>query len=89
MAADIIELLEGFITPQLREEIKAQYKKDFNFPPKYDQIVCETKDTLPYQVKASLINIMLVSSFETAQEVDVNDILNDFKKNFTIVNKAL
>ena len=89
MAADIIELLEGFITPQLREEIKAQYKKDFNFPPKYDQIVCETKDTLPYQVKASLINIMLVSSFETAQEVDVNEILNDFKKNFTIVNKGL
>ena len=89
LAADIIELLEGFITPQLREEIKAQYKKDFNFPPKYDQIVCETKDTLPYQVKASLINIMLVSSFETAQEVDVNEILNDFKKNFTIVNKGL
>jgi hypothetical protein len=81
--------LEGFITPQLREEIKAQYKKDFNFPPQYDQIVCETKETLPHQVKASLINIMLVSSFETAQEVNVEEILDDFKKKFTIVNKGL
>ncbi len=89
LAEDIIKLLEGFITPQLREEIKAQYKKDFNFPPQYDQIVCETKETLPHQVKASLINIMLVSSFETAQEVDVEEILDDFKKKFTIVNKGL
>ena len=89
IAEDLIRLLEGFITPQLREEIKAQYKKDFNFPPKYDQIVCETKETLPYQVKASIINIMLVSAFETAQEVDVDDALNEFKKNFIIVNKTL
>ena len=89
IAEDIIGLLEGFITPQLREEIKTQYKKDFNFPPKYDQIVCETKETLPYQVKVSIINIMLVSAFETAQEVDVVDALNEFKKNFTIVNKTL
>ena len=89
IAEDIIGLLERFITPQLREEIKAQYKKDFNFPPKYDQIICETKDTLPYQVKVSIINIMLVSAFETAQEVDVDDALNDFKRKFTIVNKTL
>lgn len=89
LAEDIIDLLERFITPQLREEIKIQYKKDFNFPPQYDQIVCETKETMPGQVKASLINIMLVSSFETAQEVDVDEILDEFKKGFTIVNKTL
>ena len=43
---------------------------------------------MPEQVKVSLINIMLAIAFETAQETDVNDILNEFKRNFGIVNKG-
>lgn len=92
LAEDIIGILEYFITPQLREEIKAQYKKDFNFPPKYDQIIMETKETLPEQVKVSLVNIVLDFAFDTALENlhddKFNDILDEFKKNFAIVNKG-
>ena len=83
--------MEGFITPELREEIKKQYKKDFNYPPKYDQILLETKDTLPYQLKVSLINIMLNISFEIAldnlDDGRFNEMLNEYKKNFTLTNE--
>lgn len=91
IAEDIIKLLEDFITPELREEIKKQYKKDFNYPPKYDQILLETKDTLPYQLKVSLINIMLNISFEIAldnlDDGRFNEMLNEYKKNFTLTNE--
>ncbi len=93
IAEDVIDILEYFITPELREEIKEQYKKDYNFPPKYDQIMFETKDVLPPQVKVSLINIVLDLGFDIARDnlhdETFNEILNDFKKNFTIVNKGL
>ena len=87
LAEDIIKLLEWFITPELRREIKAQFKKDFNYPPQYDQILFETKETLPDQVKVTLINIMLNFSFEAAEENDLNDALNDFKERFSIANQ--
>lgn len=87
LAEDIINLLEWFITPKLRREIQAQFKKDFNYPPKYDQILFETKETLPDQVKVTLINLMLHISFEAAEESDLDDALNDFKERFSIVNQ--
>ena len=92
LAEDIIRILESFITPQLREEIKEQFKKDFNYPPSYDQILLETEETLPYQVKVSIINIELDLSFEIAMENlkdgRLNELLNDFKKSFFLTNQT-
>lgn len=93
IAEDIIELLEYFISSKLREEIKKQYKHDFTYPPQYDQILLETKETLPPQVKVSLINLILNIGFEAAME-NCNDkefveMLNVFNKNFYTINKTL
>ena len=93
IAEDIIELLEYFIPSKLREEIKQQYKQDFSYPPQYDQILLETKETLPPQVKVSLINLILNIGFEVAME-NFNDkefveMLNVFNKNFYTINKTL
>ena len=92
IAEDIIGLLEQFITPQMREEIKEQYKKDFNYPPKYDEIILETSEIMPNQVKASMINLMLNASFEFAlANIDdgrFNEILNAYKKEFFLTKQT-
>ena len=88
LAEDILRILDFFITPQMREEIKAQYQEDFKFPPQYDQIGWETKDVLPEPVKASVINILLDVAFLPDADEKYREILDNFKKNFGIFYKA-
>lgn len=88
IAEDLIKVLEEFITPDLRQEIMVQYKKDFNFPPQYDQILLESKEIMPNQVKVSFINAMLKISFDMARENDLDEILNNFKASYSEVNSS-
>lgn len=88
IAEDLISLLEEFITPDLRQEIMDQFKKDFNYAPRYDQILLESKELLDDEVKVSLINILLGISFDLARKNDLNEILNNFRTSYSEVNRS-
>lgn len=86
MAKDIIFVLEGFINPSLREEIKQQFKED-SFPPRYDQIIQEIKDQMPDEIKIKIITDIISAGYKSAQEQNMHEVLENFKHTFTEVNK--
>lgn len=86
IARDIIGILEEFISNDLRREIQAQYKKDFKFPPRYDQILLESKMYMDDNDKISTVKNILKSGYEAASEKEMREILDDFKKHYTEVN---
>lgn len=63
---DILGLIEPFIDYKLREEIKLQFKKDFNYPPNYQGISLEIKDTLEINQLLDFINFILLTGFNAA-----------------------
>ena len=63
---DILGLMEPFIDYNLREEIKQQFKKDFNYPPNYQGISLEIKDTLSIDQLLDFINFILLTGFNAA-----------------------
>ena len=87
LATDILKILDGFITPELRNEILDQFKNEAKFPPSYDKIDLETEEELPEPLKVFLINSILSSAFESAQKVDLKE-LNAIKENFNMINKS-
>lgn len=87
LAHDIIYILEGFITPELREEIKEQFKKD-SFPPRYDQIGYEITGVMPDDVKIKVIGDALNSGFEAAKKENMQEVLENYKNAFTASNES-
>jgi len=85
LARDIIFILEGFIGPGLREEIKQQFKQD-PFAPKYDQIFLETDGIMPDELKIKMLTDIIFSGFEAAQNRDFDEILQNYKNTFIEVN---
>lgn len=86
MAQDIIEILEDFIDYDLREEIKQQFKKDFRYPPRYDQILLETHDTLPEDTKIENLKVNLKTAFDAAKNKKMKEILDAIKDKFGETN---
>lgn len=89
IAQDIIKILEDFIDYDLREEIKQQFKKDFTYPPQYDQILLESKENLPDDAKIENIIFILKRGYEAAKDKKMQEILDNFKNNFTKINVDL
>lgn len=87
LANDLINVLESFINENLREDIKTQFKKDYQFPPKYDQILFERKEIMAPESLIESIFITLVLAFELAREKDAREILDAFKNNYTEINQ--
>lgn len=85
IAKDIIRILEGFITPDLMDEIKDEFKNGYSLPPTYG-IMNETKNVLPDDLKIDNIIGILVNGFHAAQEKEAHEILEGIKKDFTTVN---
>ena len=85
IAHDILYILEGFLGSGFREEIKQQFKED-SFPPKYDEIIMETDNILPDDVKIKVITDFINSGFDAAQEKDMYEILDNFKNSFAEIN---
>lgn len=81
IAEDIINILEEFITPELRQEIKLQYKKDMA-KPNYDQILFETDNIFPDEVKISLILMQLECGYEATSQRESDELLNEFEEQF-------
>ena len=86
IARDIIGILEEFIDYDLREEIKEQFKRDFTYPPKYDQIILETKDYMSEEAKIDNIILILKSGYEAAKGKEMKEILDTFKERFEETN---
>lgn len=88
IAEDLIKVLEEFITPDLRQEIMVQFKRDLNYAPTYDQILFESKELLDDEVKVGFIDGLLKVSFDLARRNDLNEILNNFKESYSEVNRS-
>lgn len=86
MARDILEILEDFIDYDLRDEIKQQFKHDFTYPPQYDQILLESRDYLPDELKVENIRSILKLGFEAGKDKQMKDILDAFKESFAETN---
>ena len=86
IARDILKILEEFIDYDLREEIKQQFKKDFTYPPKYDQILLESSEYMSDEVKIENIKFIIKSGYEAAKNKEMEEILNEFKNHFTNIN---
>ena len=71
----------------MREEIKQQFKKDFSFPPSYDQIMLETNSVLSDEDKINSIISILKGGYDTAKDKKMREILDKFKENYTQINE--
>lgn len=87
IAQDILQILEEFIDYDLREEIKLQFKKDFTYPPKYDQIMLETNAILSPEDKIASIISITKSGYDAAKDKKMREILDTFKNNYTEINE--
>ena len=82
---DLLRIFEAFIDYKLREEIKEQFKKDYNYPPNYQGISLEIKETLDNKALLDFINFILLTGFNEAL---VNpDGLYEFRRQFELHNK--
>ena len=81
---DILGLMEPFIDYNLREEIKQQFKKDFNYPPNYQGISLEIKDTLEINQLLDFINFILLTGFNAALQNP--DRLFEYRRQFELHN---
>ena len=87
IAQDIINILEEFIDYDLRDDIKKQFKHDFTYPPKYDQILLESKEYLPDEIKVENIRFILKGGYEAAKDKKMKEILDTFREKFTEINR--
>lgn len=78
-ANEIIGYLENYIGEELRDEIKIQYRKDLNAP-SYESILKETTDSLPLDLKNSMLRQLLFDIFKEASQEDMREKLEDIKK---------
>lgn len=69
-ANEIILYLEKYISEDLRQDIKLQYRKDM-IQPKYDSIILETNDSFPVSVKNSVMLKVLYNVFAESRNDDV------------------
>ena len=86
-AEDIIKILEHFIDYDLREEIKAQFKKDYKYPPKYEGILLECDDVIPCEDKIACMFEIFKLTFELAKHKETSDLLDYLNKNYEEYNK--
>lgn len=82
---DLLSIIEPFIDYNLREEIKQQFKKDFNYPPNYQGISLEIKDTMPIDELLNFINFILLFGFNEA--IKNPDGLFEFRRQFELHNE--
>ncbi|WP_407391473.1 zinc ribbon domain-containing protein [Methanobrevibacter sp.] len=87
LANDLTKLFETFINENLREEIKRQFKIDYQYPPKYDQILFERKEIMAPESLIESIFTTLILGFTLAREKDAREILDAFENNYKEINQ--
>lgn len=84
---DLLAIIEPFIDYNLREEIKQQFKKDFNYPPNYRGISLEIKDTIDINHLLEFINFILLTGFN--ESLKNPERLVNYRKQFKLYNKRI
>lgn len=87
IAHDILSILEEFIDYNLREEIKQQFKRDFTYPPKYDQIMLETNERMDDDAKIENIKFAMKAGYNAAKDKKMKEILETFRDKFSNINE--
>lgn len=82
IADDIINILEKFITPEIRREIKQMYKKDYPRPPSYDDILLENKEILDSEEKIKNMHGILISGISIANNKDSEELFNKIEDGY-------
>ena len=82
---DLLSIIEPFIDYNLREEIKQQFKKDFNYPPNYQGISLEIRETLDKKELLKFINFILLTGFNEALRNP--DGVFEFRRQFELHNE--
>lgn len=89
-ADDIINILEFYMDSNIRNEIKLQFKQDYNYPPNYEGILLETSNVFDEDSKFQFIKLILSSVFALIENNNFNmDVLEEFKNQFHSVNKMI
>ena len=83
-ANEIIVYLEKYITENLRDEIKMQYRKDLTSPT-YDSILKETENCLPLNAKNRIIINVLFDIFLEASDSNVRKELESIRENICVI----
>ena len=71
IAYDIIRILEGFVTSQVRHDIKEVFKNDYAKAPDYDAILLESEEMFSTEEKLNHMHVILMSGISIAGE-DIN-----------------
>ena len=86
IAKDIIFILEKFIGPNLREEIKEQFKKDNLTVMINNQILNENEKVFPEEDTINIIIKILSEGFQEAKNKDMYATLENYKHEFADAN---
>ena len=82
---ELLSIFEAFIDYNLREEIKQQFKKDYNYPPNYQGIGFEIKETIDIKELLDFINFILLTGFNAA--LTNPERLFEFRRQFELHDK--
>ncbi|WP_407381631.1 zinc ribbon domain-containing protein [Methanobrevibacter sp.] len=88
IADDIIHILEGFVTAQIRHDIKDVFKNDYAKAPDYDAILLESSETFTTDEKLSHMHVILMSGITIAgEDVKSEEIFKVFENGYVTNNR--
>ena len=87
LASDIINILENFITDDIRSEIKQEYLRSSSLRPDYEEMILESDETLPVEEKLKHMHVILMSGIALSGDENCEEIFSIFKEGYNIHNK--
>ena len=87
LASDIINILENFITDDIRSEIKQEYLRSSSLRPDYEEMILESDEILPAGEKLKHMHVILMSGIALSGDENCEEIFSIFKEGYTIHNR--
>lgn len=87
LASDIINILENFITDDIRSEIKQEYLRGSSLRPDYEEMILESDEILPAPEKLKHMHVILMSGIALSGDENCEEIFSIFKEGYTIHNR--
>lgn len=87
LASDIINILENFITDDIRSEIKQEYLRSSSLRQDYEEMILESDETLPVEEKLKHMHVILMSGIALSGDENCEEIFSIFKEGYTIHNR--
>lgn len=87
LASDIINILENFITDDIKSEIKQEYLRSSSLRPDYEEMILESDEILPAPEKLKHMHVILMSGIALSGDENCEEIFSIFKEGYAIHNK--